>query len=80
MPGHQPLYFTEIGWRVSEGLRAKSEETGISMLHLALAWTIGQPGITCVLVGARGTDQVDQAFEAEALDVSDDLRASLSSL
>ena len=80
MPGHQPLYFTETGWRVVEGLRAKSAETGISMIHLALAWTIGQPGITCVLLGARGIEQVDQAFEAEALGMGEALRSEISKL
>lgn len=80
MPGHQPLYFHETGWRTMEGLRAKSEETRISMPHLALAWTIGQPGITSVLIGARNKSQVDQAFEAEAMGLGDDIRSSLNQL
>lgn len=80
IPGHQPLYFTETGWRVVDGLRAKAEETGDSMIHLAMAWAIGQPGITCVLVGARGTEQVDQAFEAEAMGMSDEVRDALNKL
>jgi aryl-alcohol dehydrogenase-like predicted oxidoreductase len=50
------------------------------MIDLALAWTIGQPGITCVLVGARGTEQVDQAFNAEAVVMSNELRGELSKL
>lgn len=80
IPGHQGIYFTETGWRVMEGLRAQSEATGISMIQLALAWTIGQPGITCVLVGARNTGQVDQAFEAETLGMDDTVRAALNQL
>jgi 1-deoxyxylulose-5-phosphate synthase len=80
IPGHQPLYFHETGWRVVEGLRAQSEKTGRSMIQLAMAWAIGQPGITSVLVGARGTDQVDQAFEAEAVGLSDEMRAALNQL
>ncbi|MCC6453880.1 MAG: aldo/keto reductase [Caldilineaceae bacterium] len=80
IPGHQPLYFHETGWHVVEGLRAKSEETGRSMIQLAMAWAIGQPGITSVLIGARGTDQVDQAFEAEAVGLSEEMRAALNQL
>lgn len=80
MPGHQPLYFTDIGWRVVEGLRDTADETGISMIHLALAWAIGQPGVTCVLIGARGIEQVDQAFEAEAMGLSEELRSTLNRL
>lgn len=80
MPGHQPLYFTDSGWRVVEGLRAKAAETGISMLYLALSWAIGQPGITSVLIGARCIEQVDQAFDAEAMGLSDELRSELNKL
>jgi aryl-alcohol dehydrogenase-like predicted oxidoreductase len=79
-PGHQSLYFTKTGWRVVEGLRAKAQDLGRSMIHLALAWAIGQPGITCVLIGARGADQIDQAFEAEAMGMSDELRSELNKL
>ena len=80
IPGHQGIYFTETGWRVMEGLRTHAEATGVSMIQLALAWTIGQPGITCVLVGARNTGQVDQAFEAETLGMDDNVRAALNRL
>ncbi len=80
MPGHQAIYFTDAGWRVVEGLRAKSEEMGTSMPHLALAWAIGQPGITSALIGARNIAQVDQAFEAESMGLSDEVRTALSAL
>jgi aryl-alcohol dehydrogenase-like predicted oxidoreductase len=80
IPGHQAIYFHETGWRVVEGLRAISETTGITMPHLAMAWTIGQPGITSVLVGARNTEQVDQAFDAETMGLSEQLRRDLNQL
>jgi len=32
-----------------------------------MAWVIGQSNITSVLIGARNTKQVDQAFEAALL-------------
>ncbi len=50
------------------------------MVHLALAWAIGQPSITSVLIGARGIEQVDQAFEAEAMGMSEELRGALTAL
>jgi aryl-alcohol dehydrogenase-like predicted oxidoreductase len=80
LPGHQAIYFKPSGWRVVDGLRAQSAATGISMAHLALAWVIGRPGVTSVLVGARNAAQVDQAFEAAALGLSPELRAALSAL
>lgn len=80
LPDHQQLYFHDTGWRVLEGLRAQSVQSGIAMAQLALAWAIGQPGITSVLVGARGIDQVDQAFEAESMGLSEAMRAALNGL
>jgi aryl-alcohol dehydrogenase-like predicted oxidoreductase len=67
IPGHQPIYFTDHGYAIMERLHALAHNLGQSMVQLALAWTLAQPGITSVLVGARNPDQVDQAFEASAL-------------
>lgn len=80
LPGHQPIYYHDSGFRIMEGLRAKAEETGRTMINLALAWVIGQPGITSVLVGARHTGHVDQAFAAEQMGLSAELRAELNQL
>jgi len=35
------------------------------IVQLALAWTLKQPHVTSMLIGARNTAQVDQAFQAE---------------
>jgi aryl-alcohol dehydrogenase (NADP+) len=80
LPAHQRIYYHDAGFRIMEGLRAKAEETGRTMINLALAWVIGQPGITSVLVGARHTGHVDQAFEAEQMGLDDDLRSALNAL
>lgn len=66
IPGHQPIYFTDHGYTVLDRLEKTAEQTGRSMVQLALAWTVAQPHVTSVLIGARNTAQVDQAFEAEA--------------
>ena len=79
-PAHQDVYFHAESWRVMEALRAKSAEMGASMVHLALAWVTGQPGITSVLAGARHPNHVDQAFEAESMGISDVLRDELNNL
>lgn len=80
LPSHQEIYFKERGWQVVEGLRAQAEALGVSMSHLALAWAIGQPGITSVLIGARSAKHVDQAFEAEAMGLTPEVRAALNTL
>jgi len=78
IPGHQPLYFTERGYAVLDQLERAAERSGHSMVQLALAWTLKQPHVTSMLIGARNMAQVDQAFEAEQLELDDDLLTLLS--
>jgi aryl-alcohol dehydrogenase-like predicted oxidoreductase len=63
-PGHQDIYFTDANFRIVEGLRRIAARAGCSMAHLALSWVLHRPGITTILIGARSTEQVDQAFDA----------------
>jgi len=79
-PGHQSIYFTDSGFRIMEGLRALAVEAGVPMPALALAWVMKRAGITSVLIGARSVGQVDQAFEAEALRISQSVSARLDAL
>jgi aryl-alcohol dehydrogenase-like predicted oxidoreductase len=67
IPAHQEIYFEDEKFRILERLRDSSRKLGISMAHLALAWVINRPGVTSVLFGARTLEQIDQAFEAEAM-------------
>ena len=80
VPGTQPFYFHEAGFRVLEGLRAKAAELGTAIPLLALAWAMSQPVVTSVLIGARSIAQVDQALEAAALPMPAALRAELNAL
>ncbi|MEX1230848.1 MAG: aldo/keto reductase [Planctomycetaceae bacterium] len=80
IPGHQPIYFTEPGWRVVEGLQKASHETGRSMIDLSLAWVLGRLGITTMLVGARSPSHIDQALAAAKNPLSDELRQRLGKL
>jgi aryl-alcohol dehydrogenase-like predicted oxidoreductase len=77
VPAMQDIYFHKTGFEIMERLRAKAGELGESMSHLALAWALGQPGITSVLAGARRPDHVDQALQAEAMGMSPELRDEL---
>ena len=78
IPEHQPIYFTDNGYAVLDRLERVAEETGRSMVQLALAWTLTRPNVTSVLIGARNAAQVDQAFDAEATGMGEKLRAELA--
>lgn len=79
-PAHWNVYKGADSMRRMEGLRSISNETGRSMVDLALSWVIGQPGVTSVLIGARKLSHIDQAFEAEKTGLSDDLRQAVNEL
>lgn len=80
IPQHQPIYFTPEGWRILEGLEALSEREKRSMIDLALAWVVRQPGVTSVLAGARDPKHVDQILDACREPVSEMLLDELSGL
>jgi len=73
IPGHQPIYFTDHGYAIVERMEKASEETGLSMVQLAMAWVLNQKNVTTVLIGARNTNQVDQAFDALEAELDSDL-------
>lgn len=77
IPGHQPIYFTERGWSICEGLERIAAREGRSAISLALGWVMSQPSITSVLAGARHCGHLDQALEA---DCPPELIADLSRL
>lgn len=79
IPDHWEIYENPTAMNRMEQLRAKAAETGRSMVQLALAWVLGQPGITSTLIGSRNTAQIDQAFEAASAGLSTELRAELNS-
>lgn len=79
IPDHWEIYENPTSMNRMEQLRAKAAATGRSMVQLALAWVLGQPGITSTLIGSRNTAQIDQAFDAASAGLSAELRAEFNS-
>jgi aryl-alcohol dehydrogenase-like predicted oxidoreductase len=50
---------------------------GVSAAQVALAWTLGRPGITSVVIGARTDEQLADNLAAASLRLTDDERARL---
>jgi aryl-alcohol dehydrogenase-like predicted oxidoreductase len=63
-PGHADIYFAPEKFQTVERLRAKSAVTGVPMAQLAMAWVFQNPRVHTVLVGARSTAHLDNAFTA----------------
>jgi aryl-alcohol dehydrogenase-like predicted oxidoreductase len=54
-----------------------AEARGVSAAQVALAWTLGRPGIASVVVGARTEEQLADNLGAADLTLEDDERARL---
>jgi aryl-alcohol dehydrogenase-like predicted oxidoreductase len=52
---------------------ALSEEVGISLTHLALAFVIAHPGVTAALIGPRTPEQLDDLLAAAEVRLTDEI-------
>ena len=53
-----------------EAFEAIAHERGTSPAALAIAWLLGHPQVTAVVIGPRGPDQLRPALGAVALDLT----------
>ena len=67
-------------WRGLDGLAASAEERGTTPAALALAWLLGDPRVTAVIVGPRRSEHLEPALAALAAPLSERERAELSGL
>jgi aryl-alcohol dehydrogenase-like predicted oxidoreductase len=56
-----------------EELIKLAEEAGLSMPHLAMAFSISHPGVTSALLGARTMEQLDDLLAGVHVVLSDDV-------
>ena len=78
MPGHADIYFSDRNFRVVDQLRAKSEELGVPMVRLAMAWVMTNPDVSAALIGARSTGHVDNALLSYNEGLAPDLRSEMA--
>jgi aryl-alcohol dehydrogenase-like predicted oxidoreductase len=76
-----PLFAPESRRRVLRGLeevRPVAEAHGVSLANLAVAWVIGEPGVTAAIVGARTPAQAADNARAAAVRLSDGERRAVA--
>lgn len=61
-------------------LKEVAADKGISLVQLALAWCLRQPAISCVLVGAKNPEQVQDHLGAVGVVFADDELARIGEL
>ena len=62
----RPEVLDRVSWDAMEAYEAFSAERGVTMLAATLAWLLAQPGLTSVIAGATGPEQVVQNAAAAA--------------
>lgn len=72
-----PVYDEDRLYDTVDVLVEVAEAHGVSAAQVALAWLLGRPGITTVIVGARTEDHLADNLAAATLELSDDERARL---
>src|SRR4051812_18573455 len=56
-----------------EGLAVLAEETGVSLIELAVAFVINHPGVTSAIIGPRTMEQLDAVLPAADITLSTDV-------
>jgi aryl-alcohol dehydrogenase-like predicted oxidoreductase len=75
--GEPPVYDSEALHDIIEILIGIGEQRGVSAAQVALAYTLGKPGVTSLVIGARTSQQLADNLAAAALDLTAAERAQL---
>jgi aryl-alcohol dehydrogenase-like predicted oxidoreductase len=73
-------YGDESNYRIAEAFTALAAEQGLAPAALAVAWVASHPAVTAPFIGARNMDQLQVVLRAADIDMTDDLRASITAL
>jgi aryl-alcohol dehydrogenase-like predicted oxidoreductase len=60
----------ERAYPVLDALESVSRDKGISVARLALAWLLGKPAVTSVIVGAKNVEQLSDNLEAVSVQLT----------
>jgi aryl-alcohol dehydrogenase-like predicted oxidoreductase len=75
--GGVKAYLNERGFRILAALDAIAARLGAKPSEVALAWLIGQPGVTAPIASATSLAQLDSLIKAASLELDDDDRRVL---
>jgi len=68
---YQRRYWNEAVFEAIDALGGFLEPRGKSLTHVALAWVLAQPSITCAIVGASRAEQLQDSLQAVHLVLDD---------
>lgn len=68
-------YWNEAVLEQVRTLHGTLQSVGKSLTHVALAWTLAQPGVTCAILGARTVEQLADSLQGVGMQLTDEERA-----
>jgi aryl-alcohol dehydrogenase-like predicted oxidoreductase len=77
---YQRRYWSDRFRDLVEGYRKVAEAEGMTLVDLAYAWAIAQPGVHSILIGPASVAHVDAAVDACRLPVSPEARARIDGM
>ena len=77
---YQGRYWHEHAFETVEQLRPIADAAGMSMVQLAVAWTLANPAITAPIIGASKPEQLADSLKAAETPMPADLKQQLDEL
>lgn len=72
--------FTERNWKIVAELENVAKEVGHSMAQIAVNWTVNQPGIASVIVGATKLSQLEDNLKSLDFQIPSELNLRLEAI
>ncbi len=70
-------YYTDMAFDVVEAFVAAARARGVTPAQLALAWVLGEPRVTCPIMGARSLEQFNDTIQGLEIVLSPEERAAI---
>jgi aryl-alcohol dehydrogenase (NADP+) len=66
------LYYNESDFQIVDRVTEIAKQRGVTNAQVALAWMLGKPAVSAPIIGASKTYQLDDAFGALAVKLTED--------
>ena len=63
-----------------EKLLVLAESTGVSLTHLAMAFTLSHPGVTSAIIGPRTLEQLEDLIKGAAIELGDEVLDAIDAI
>jgi aryl-alcohol dehydrogenase (NADP+) len=77
---YQDRYWHDDVFGTVEQLKKLAADAGLSMVQMAVAWTMAHPAVTSPIIGASRPEQLDDSLKAADTELPDDLLQQLDEL